>query len=1534
MKMNARRWFWLAALVTTSAIFLSVHGWRMLKRSEWLQHWVQRQLEAKFGGALHYAQLEASLAGVHLYQVRYTPPAGAFSVSVEEISVTFRLWEVFKSIVQNPQTTSLASIVGFPSPSADSPAPANYHLDITIDRPSVTLIGDWRTRLKNWMPATSASSPQAAALDSALFKNAQPPAKNFASPRRDSILAQEKSSRPGGWDFIEQLDINNGKILWDLQNGEAPFVLADEIEGDLDPMPALGLRRQAKLKSEALLSGKLLAAAQYNFFARVLLDLRTGNIDSIKIGFHEIALQQLANLSRLLDTTRTAFYKDWNIAGGVLNGKIFAAPQEEKYFSGAALLANWQAQGEFEWRGGQIDFSAEIPLTISAIHCSVRVRDNRLQLSSRQRVNRQPMHLTGTLRFPRAAAPEIDWSLQSDSLEIAELLRPFLRGAASFPMQGRTVLRSRLTGTLTAPHFTAKLQAPQLLIFGQKAQQVSAHLSYAPRRADGLIDSTLHLLEFTGALDGLRWNAAGEMNVLAAPYPLKLQATAAGEATANLKKIIPLNTPRSRAHLETKISGSLLAPAAIGKFAFSTMETDSSKLATKNFDDKKILGNFSFYNDTLRLTTTIESFRQNAPKTGRIELNGEVTGLTHAAKKPAVKIHGRGVEWLPAFLGKALPANLAAKIEFDTFLEGYADSLNLYIGGRHKTEDDTLFQLFGYLRALDEKQSAVSGELKLFPGAPQALHASFSAIWQDSIFQITDMRAEDWLAAHLKIATRGAHEIEGGLKLTGANFSRLLENLTPDFAKYAGNLFGEIRLGGTLSAPHAGGNFWLLDGQFNGIGKFAVSGEARVDGHGWEIRQFAVRKNESPFLQGTVGYRRATREPYLDLRADDIPLNEFLGVVAGVPQNLLTGRLSFDLQTGETQRAPNGEKRWPLLGSVKLRQGKIVWFGYDEIVLKTGSVFSTGNISYINENGIYFPQVRYEKKNEFVVEGDAYLPFSLEKPVDLSLRGDGNFLAMLPDFSTFFLQTAGTGHLDLNLVGPYKQLKMPNSHLRLQNGFLKMNKVAPEAHDIFGEAVVDSHGIFINVLALTGKVGDASLHVRTAASLSPNFTPTPSLANENGAKTLHEPLKMGKSPLRLGTIFVKSSDNGLLLNIPGLMEKNEVGRFVIAGQNGRDEFLVTGPWAHPLFHGRTVLENVDFMFPFDEGAAPADSLLLKLMLNSNWDVAVESRKDNRYAQKTPSALDKVYVNFGIDDALSRVHFTGILQDNSFRTEGQMISTHGTVEYLDLNFRVEKFGAEFDKSDWLPIVYGRAWTTMTDSTNFPYNVYLTLHTVDAVTRQEVERGRLQNAYFKLSSDRPDIVDHSQERILAALGYSLENVRSKATEAVGISTDNLLFRPLIRTVERQLERHLGLDVVRLSSRFTRNLLVANFNTNPAVRLAAPTPAEPQKERESLAATMLQSTRLLLGKYLWNDLYLNYIAQVENGPDELESTLKTRPFLGLELRHTLGLEYRINPAMLLQFEYDYNPLLAHNREDRKIWLRHSFPVEFGKKDEWEKR
>ncbi len=112
-----------------------------------------------------------------------------------------------------------------------------------------------------------------------------------------------------------------------------------------------------------------------------------------------------------------------------------------------------------------------------------------------------------------------------------------------------------------------------------------------------------------------------------------------------------------------------------------------------------------------------------------------------------------------------------------------------------------------------------------------------------------------------------------------------------------------------------------------------------------------------------------------------------------------------------------------------------------------------------------------------------------------------------------------------------------------------------------------------------------------------------------------------------------------------------------------------------------------------------------------------------------------------------------------------------------------------------------------------------------------------------------------------------------------------------------------MVRFSSRFTRNLIEMNLK-------------EERNFQFDSKLFLLRSTKLMIGKYLAERLFLMYTGQLEAGLDYRYQQE------GFGFRHTLGLEYRINTSLLLQMEYDYNSLLLWQKEDKKILLRYSFP------------
>ena len=538
------------------------------------------------------------------------------------------------------------------------------------------------------------------------------------------------------------------------------------------------------------------------------------------------------------------------------------------------------------------------------------------------------------------------------------------------------------------------------------------------------------------------------------------------------------------------------------------------------------------------------------------------------------------------------------------------------------------------------------------------------------------------------------------------------------------------------------------------------------------------------------------------------------------------------------------------------------------------------------------------------MNGRGKIPFSSQKPMHLNLQGKGNILSLLPELTPFFIETKSKGEWDINFAGRPNDLTISSGRLDFSDGFLHLANVAPEINNIAASMELEQDG-FLNVKVISGKIKGRELKFR-------NIRPD-SLWSDSGEAGFSIP----EYGLDFGIFTLETSLKGVPLHIPGLMAKGEEGQFISSGITDKEPFYIAGPFEQPVVKGKIKLQNINFTFPFiidNSIDTTKDNLVIDVLTHINWNVSVIAGKDSHYQIKIPSGVDNVYVDLIVDAGVGGLDFKGVISDKTFGVTGSVESSRGNVEYLDLDFQVIKAGAEFDmdispnsevefdKSSLLPIVYGEARTTVTDSTGYPYFVYLTMLTVDNETGHTLKRGRLGEVVFQLSADNPNL-GNSEGELLASLGYSISNMPKVATDLIGISTDNLIFRPLFRPVERQLERTLGLDMVRFSSRLTRNLIEMNLNDEPNMQFDS-------------KLFLLRSTKLMIGKYLAQRLFLLYTGQLEAG---LHYRYQQE---GFGFRHTLGLEYRFNPSLLLQMEYDYDSLLLWQKEDKRIMLRHSFP------------
>ena len=1505
-KKRSRLFLCCAALL---GLIVSVWLWTLYDNQAWLKTYVVRSLEQHFGESVRYDSLAVHWRGVDLYRVQYRPATEKqrFDVTAEEITVRFGYWELVRLAFKSEQPL----------------------LRISILNPTLRLsAGAFLSPQKENPPDTSAAILASAA---------------------DSSWRQ----LAGQYRIVETIDLNHGRI-----------VLQDSSEHEVEIMRDLNgwVRALGNWKAQLKIHGYL---AEWQSSALALateIDLRYLALDSLTLKVEDWRPRGKLPLPLPARVEMT---------GGALSSTI--------RFTRTATHARVQVNGALSLRDGELHcwpdsaertlFAKDAAIRVDSLQLSARLQDGWLFIDeARQRVNAQTVRFLGRVHVmplpffqtlekialralppsdsarvmanaTRSDEPQIDLDFAGDSLALAEWLTPFVDEKA---MRGRELLTGKwqlngnVSGEWRAPRVYAKVFNRSGRVYGQRMHYIASEFWYAPQRHDSSTHGLRHqelrwqgsgalalsLSEKNkGAAQTIEWEGSGKMDCSDPRFPLEVTLLANGSFKVPAIKLLPVpedslprkySSPRLRWSTRAQMSGPLMAPQISGQIQCDLERAPRAAL--------RWLGNFSLREDTIHVQA------QRPDHNSRL-----LAQVWHLREQPHFRVQGLEAELLATWLGEEWARSLSADFDFDFMLAGRSDSLTLRAEVKKKENQAIWLALNAYMLPV-QNERLISGTLEVLPQRARGFEVSYTCHVLDSVITISDIHAEKWLTGNLRLETRGPRALSGNLRLLRADLTKLFEEKRLGLPRYSGELSAEVVLGGTLNQPAGHMRFWLYDGFFNDVGNFFMHGEGEIDSAGWRLMQLRINKDQRPYIHATASYQRDTQELQMAAEGAGINSDEFLQALADVPSEKFHGALSFDLSA----RGPLADfmkaEGIPLTGRLAVRKGAVRWFGFEEITARLTDEKNAGRISRL---GMFTPRVEY-RHTGFALNGSALLPFNTENEVDIRLQGEGNFLAILPEVASYFKSAESTGKLRLRLAGPYKKLRLPDSQFTFAAERVQLHKVAPEIKDLNGELRTDERGTFVAVKKISGKIRDATFHIRNEESVPPLPMHTAENLLERRARIAADslvpvPLRLSDSQIYLGALFFKSSANGLPLNIPGLMQKHEVGRFEITGlrdsttQRGdADEFILAGPWTHPVLSGGVVMEGVNFQFPFDE-STETDSTTLRVLLNLNWNVLAQSRRDNRYVIAIPTAIDEVFVSLGLDDEQSRLKMSGVLADSSFFAEGKITSHRGVIEYLDMSFQVESCGAEFDRSDWLPIVYGRGHAVVADSTDFPQNVYLTLYTRESATGQELPRGRFQNAFFKLSTDNPALLGGTQGELLASLGYSADRLGQNAKDAMSIGTDHFIIRPFLRPVERALERKLGLDVVRFSSRFTRNLLTTNN---------AQTGGLPTNGIVDGRPPLLRSSRLTLGKHILPSLYLHYVGQVETGLVESEIAVPTGDgvenwYYDLQLRHRLGLEYRLNPSMLLQFEYDYNPLLSKDKADPRIWLRHSFPVEFPLKE-----
>ncbi|GAB4337365.1 MAG: hypothetical protein Kow0037_20030 [Calditrichia bacterium] len=837
-------------------------------------------------------------------------------------------------------------------------------------------------------------------------------------------------------------------------------------------------------------------------------------------------------------------------------------------------------------------------------------------------------------------------------------------------------------------------------------------------------------------------------------------------------------------------------------------------------------------------------------------------------------------------------------LDADFYFSGPVNYPTIKMNLISRQRDDIFISLLGNAANLIEPGFLVKGRFHCFT-TPQNITGNFELKNHPNKL-IVNLNAPRVAKGHLEINAGADSSLAGNFYLNQIelpDFIRQIEILQSSVKE--GQIAGEATIAGTRNHPVI--NFELDGSNFiiNQNGYYSATVSGQYQDSSLTLPQISVTYNNRPIMEGSLNWNPMTDAIQAEFSGQDVESN-FLAATFLKKENLVRGKLDYQINARGVLDRPQ------IIGTFDLWNGIIKGRAFEKAhAVIEDSIPPSHTLSQIEEHIFKFTDFQYVEKNTYTINGSGKLAAKSNGVLDVRLQVRGNVLADLPRLIPYFQEPVCVGELNLHISGSRENPQLRAGTLEIYNGTMNFESVIPPFTQMRARIELKEDDSFVHIKNLEGNLLDRWVKIYNI--------PAGEVVGEPLAPWNFEDLG-----LNFGVLVMETDPRGIPLSVPGLMRPGDIGYFAVFGKNAGEKFYFAGPPNLPHVRGAGTLFESRVTFPFliDEEtySEEEETPVLDFLMNIDWDVKVTAGLGNRYFVDIPAVIGQVYMDLNIDHVSPGLTFTGRLIDESFRVEGQVESTRGRVEYLDMNFRVDRLGAIFNKVELYPEVYGRAYTTVRDSTNFPRDIYLVLYAIDPETKQEVSRGRWEDFRFKLVSSDPTIGE-TQQNVLAYLGYSVNNLGSKAGDVGLTLTENYLIRPLVRPLERRLEKGLNLDYVRLRSNITSNLFYFGFQ-NRLKFLGNPNfYNQGVNNNFDPALLLLQSSEITFGKYLLQGFYLTYTGQLVSIYDESK----------LGLNHRFGLEYRLLRNTLLEFEYDkfqFNPQY-YSRDalsDWRIRLRHS--------------
>ncbi len=872
--------------------------------------------------------------------------------------------------------------------------------------------------------------------------------------------------------------------------------------------------------------------------------------------------------------------------------------------------------------------------------------------------------------------------------------------------------------------------------------------------------------------------------------------------------------------------------------------------------------------------------------TGRSFLNGHFTLTRPVAHHAGAGRHPRFQVQEFACDADSLPLLDLVRFIIPDAAEGFGGSLGLSCMGRN----DSL-QWRGEL-CLDYPDSLI---LKL----------TTDGRYEDGRVRFDKFTVLDSLEAVKLLNLNGALDLKQStfdslvLSFNGFPAASALRLVLPRYAeRFKGNINARIEADGPFGHPDISADLHLTSVIVQGAPGYWMNLRSVTEGDRYILEQFNIGRDVRGLFDITGQMNRISRRYDFQLTGTGVEIGSLFETLTGNPSPV-SGQADIDVNLSGTGK-PNPEVN----ARLSISPGRIGPLRYD-------SLHGDFRISGVDEGRSFL-----ELDSVVIDWGDVAGGFSGEVllsrkgAIDVSGSIRGRLLGLLPRLTGFFSEPRGDGELYLKIGGDLSHPRLTEGRFRLSDGSLRLKNVVRKIDDLQVDVELDTNGV-IQINELEGSGNGRPFYF-------------------SNRRPLHHEEAIVVGDYDFGILQFATVREGIWAVIPSLMRPDWGGYLWFSGAGGRGPFEFHGPAARPLGTGEIRLLRSTLTYPFLTGGgkpSPFVRSLLGLLKRMRWDgrvipyqvcrydreISGFGKSDRQLMANTLLNVDvKAYVDLVIDDNPEGLYFSGSLQD-TLHLRGELTSSKGSVEYLDLSFDVDKIGVVFNPWELEPIFYGGVRTNVIDTTGMMREIRWVIRktgqepALDASQKGQhygQDRGRWNEISFVFEDDQ----HHSQEQILAMLGFSPEMLPDKLVDIGGkLIADVTPIRRWTRSLERQVERWLGVDRVYIDNRIAQNYLTERWITEND------TGSENSSNYHYLRS--LDHSRLTVGKYLSRDIYLSYTGSLLSSTDAYYVTR-----IGVVHSWDLLLRlYRISPNLILNYRYEYDSLTKV--DDSRIFFRFSY-------------